>query len=357
MRARELGLYFGPLPTGKNNAITDVPGVTVGHISLIWGQGQLNPGQGPVRTGVTAILPHSGNLYTQKCPAAFYPYNGYGKSIGTIYVDELGICENPILITNTLSVAACLEGGLDWVLNHNPGVGIWERTPNILVFECDDSYLNDIRGRHVKPEHAVAAIANARGGPVQEGNVGAGVGMSSYDFKSGVGTSSRIVSTKLGTFTVGILMVSNFGERKDLIIKGVPIGLLMPYQPSHPEKNSNITVVATNAPLDARQLKRLAKRALLGLGKVGNICRHGCGNLVLAFSNAPWTNPKAPMEPVESGDNINPLFEAVVDASEEAMLNNLFQAETMIGANNRVREKVPIDKVLELLKQPRIFKN
>ncbi len=350
MRARELGLKFGAYPTGRFNSITDVPGVTVGQVGLIHGQGKLIPGKGPVRTGVTAVLPHGGNLYLQKCPAAVFPFNGFGKSVGLMYVEEMGLCENPILITNTLSVAAALEGGIDLVLAHNPGVGIWERTPNICVFECDDGYLNDIRGRHVTREHVWQAISKATGGPVQEGNVGAGVGMSAFEYKAGVGTVSRIVNTEYGTFTIGILMVSNFGVRKDLLIKGVPLGELFPYPEVPSAHNSNITLIATDAPLTCPQLKRLAKRPVLGLSRVGSIGRWGCGNIAMAFTNYLWTRPKAQPLIIDSGEFLNPFIEAIVEASEEACLNALFQAVTMIGADNHIREKIPVDKVLSYLK-------
>lgn len=350
IKARDLGLEFGTLPTGKFNSITDVPGVTVGHTSLIQGQGRLIPGQGPVRTGITAILPHCGNLYTQKCPAAVSPFNGYGKSIGMMYVEELGICENPLMITNTLSIAAALEGGIDWVLKHNPGVGISERTPNITIFECDDGYLNDTRGMHVKKEHAWQAIATATGGSVPEGNVGAGVGMSTMAYKSGIGTCSRIVKNSLGTWTLGVLMVCNFGEREDLIIKGIPFGRMFPVNEAPSHRNSNITIIATDAPLTCPQLKRLAKRPPLGLSRVGNICRWGCGNIAMAFSNYPWIHPKSKPLIIDSAAFIDPFIMAVSDASEEACLNSLFQAETMVGMNNQVREKIPAERIIAYLR-------
>jgi len=345
-----LGLDFGTLPTGKFNAITDVPGVTVGHVSLIRGQGRLIPGQGPVRTGVTAILPHGGNLYTQKCPAAVFPFNGYGKSIGMMYIEELGICENPILITNTLSIGAALEGGIDWVLKHNPGVGISERTPNITVYECDDGYINDIRGRHVQREHVWQAISTATGGLVPEGNVGAGVGMSAFAYKSGVGTCSRIVKNSLGTWTLGALMVCNFGEREDLIIKGIPFGHMFPINEAPSKRNSNITIIATDAPLTCPQLKRLAKRPSLGLSRVGGISRWGSGDIDMVLSNYPWIHPHAQPQIIDNAKLLDPFIEAVVDASEEACLNALFQAETMVGVDNHVRERLPVDQIMAYLR-------
>ena len=341
---------FGTLPTGKFNAITDVPGVTVGNFSIIQGQGRLIPGKGPVRTGVTAILPHGGNLYTQKCPAAVFPFNGYGKSIGMMYVEELGICENPILITNTLSVGAALEGGIDWVLKHNPGVGISERTPNLSVFECDDGYLNDIRGRHVQKAQVWQAIATATGGQVPEGNVGAGVGMSAFAYKSGVGTSSRIVKNGLGTWTIGVLMVCNFGEREDLMIKGLPFGRMFPVKEAPSKGNSNITIIATDAPLTCPQLKRLAKRPSLGLSRVGSISRWGSGDIDMIISNYPWIHPQAQPLIIDSAKFLDPFIEAVVEASEEACLNALFQAETMVGVDNHVREKIPVAQIITYLR-------
>lgn len=350
IRARECGLEFGIIPTGRYNAITDVPGVTVGHTSLIWGKGRLIPGKGPVRTGVTAILPHGGNLYTQKCPAAVFPFNGYGKSIGLMYIDELGICENPILITNTLSVGAALEGGIDWVLKHNPGVGISERTPNISVYECDDGYLNDTRGRHVQREHVWQAIATATGGLVPEGNVGAGVGMSTFAYKSGVGTCSRIVKNNQGTWTLGVLMVCNFGERQDLMIKGISFRRMFPVNEAPSSLNSNITIIATDAPLTSHELKRLAKRPPLGISRVGSISRWGCGNIDMAFSNYPYIHPEAKPQIIESAKSLDPFIEAVVDACEEACLNALFQAETMIGVDNHVRGKLPVEQIIAYLR-------
>ena len=328
-----------------------MPGVTVGHVSLIRGQGRLIPGQGPVRTGVTAILPHGGNLYTQKCPAAVFQYNGYGKSIGMMYIKELGICENPILITNTLSVGAALEGGIDWVLKHNPGVGISERTPNITVFECDDGYLNDIRGRHVQKGDAWKAIATATGGHVPEGNVGAGVGISAFAYKSGVGTCSRIVKNSLGTWTLGVLMVCNFGEREDLIIKGIPFGRMFPVNEAPPNGNSNITIIATDAPLNCPQLKRLAKRPSLGLSRVGSISRWGSGDIDMAISNYPWIHPKAQPQIIDSAEFLDPFIKAAVDACEEACLNALFQTETMVGVDNHVREKLPVEQIVAYLRK------
>lgn len=322
----------------------------MGHVSLIRGQGKLIPGQGPVRTGVTAILPHGGNLYTQKSPAAVFPFSGYGKSIGLMYVDELGISENPILITNSLSVGAALEGGIDWVLKHNPGVGISERTPNITVFECDDGYLNDTRGRHVQREHAWQAIATATGGQVAEGNVGAGVGMSAFAYKSGVGTCSRIVKNSLGTWTLGVLMVCNFGEREDLMIKGIPFGHMFPENETPLKRNSNITIIATDAPLSCPQLKRLAKRPSLGLSRVGSISRWGSGDIDMTFSNYPWIHPEAQPQTTDSAKLLDPFIKAVIEASEEACLNALFQAETMVGVDNHVREKLPVEQIVAYLR-------
>jgi D-aminopeptidase len=352
VKARELGLYFGPTPTGRFNAITDVPGVTVGQVSIFKGEGKLIPGVGPVRTGVTAILPHGGNLFTQKCAAGVHAYNGYGKSTGIIWTEELGLLENPIMLTNSMSISSVRIGTDYWVLKNNPGVGIWERTPNVMVFECDDSYLNDIRGMHVKPEHALQAISSATGGVVQEGNSGAGVGMSCFQFKGGVGTCSRVFKTKSGLWSMGVLVLANFGVRQDLIIKGVPVGELIPYQPEPLVGSSVIIVVATDAPLSNLALKRLSKRPVLGLARTGFISHHGSGDLVLAFSNYRWVHGKAVdiLEHEEKDpDFVDTFFKAAIDASEEALLNALFQAENMVGRDNHLREKIPVGRVLDLL--------
>ncbi len=252
--------------------------------------------------------------------------------------------------TNTLSVGAALEGGIDWVLKHNPGVGIVERTPNITVFECDDGYLNDIRGRHVQKEHVWQAITTSTSGQVPEGNVGAGVGMSSFSYKSGVGTSSRIVKNSLGTWTIGVLMVCNFGEREDLIIKGIPFGRMFPINAAPSNRNSNITIIATDAPLSYPQLKRLAKRPSLGLSRVGSISRWGSGDIDMAFSNYLWIHPHSKPQIIDSAKFLDPFIEAVVEASEEACLNALLQAETMVGVDYHVREKLPIEQIFTYLR-------
>ncbi len=223
---RKLGLWMGSLATGKFNDLTDVPGVKVGHVSIIRGRGKLIPGLGPVRTGVTAVLPHQGNLYRDPRSAAIYVFNGYGKSIGVPFVEETGLLNSPILLTNTLSVNDAAQGLLTYLLGQNPEIGNDARTPNLIVFECDDSYLNDIRGRHVKPWDAILAIQRATSGPLVQGSVGAGVGMSCFELKGGIGSSSRLITINgRSELVLGILALTNFGLLEDLMILGVPVGL------------------------------------------------------------------------------------------------------------------------------------
>jgi D-aminopeptidase len=348
-RARAYGLRIGVLPPGAFNAITDVAGVRVGHTTLVHGEA--------VRTGVTAIVPHPGNVFQQKVPAAVYVGNGFGKLAGSTQVQELGTLETPIVLTNTLSVGTALNAVVDYVLRQPGNEGV--QSVNAVVGETNDGSLNDIRGRHVTAQHVWAAIDQAQAGPVAEGNVGAGTGTVCFGFKGGIGTASRLLPAKLGGYTVGVLVQTNFGG--DLQINGAPIGqelrqFYLSQQLQDPADGSCMIVVATDAPLEARNLARLAKRAMLGLAKTGGIAANGSGDYVVAFSTHPGVRvPHAPTAATQTmitltNEAMSPLFLAVIEATEEAILNSLFRAETMEGKQHQRIEALPLDKVLKILK-------
>ena len=356
-RARDLGIVIGRHQTGEHNAITDVDGVKVGHVTLIEGEGKLRRGKGPVRTGVTAILPNEGDIFFERLHAGGFVLNGAGEVSGLTQVLEWGLMETPIALTNTLSVGTVSAGVVDHMLEAHPTIGREHDVIIPLVGECDDSWLNDIGGVHVKAEHARQAIKAARSGPVEEGNVGGGTGMMTCDLKAGIGTSSRVLETSEGGFKVGVLVQSNFGSMEELRIGGLLLGPTlkqkMKYQARPGIAGSIITVVATDAPLLPHQLNRLAKRAALGIGRVGSYAAHGSGEIIIAFSTANRV-PRKPKKKVYRlrilGDAfINPVYEATVDAVEEAILNALFQAETMEGCSRRVAQELPIDLIRELL--------
>jgi len=344
-RPRELGLAFGSLPVGEFNAITDVPGVKVGHTEVVRGE--------DVRTGVTVILPHAGNLFRNKVEAAVHVVNGFGKAAGLSQIAELGVIETPIALTNTLSVAAVIDGLVDYSLRHNPEIGTTTGTVNAVVGECNDGYLNDIRGRHVKSAHVAEAIARARGGTVSEGDVGAGKGMICFGYKGGIGTASRLV----GGYTVGSLVLTNFGRKEQLAICGRPIGALLAHSPSPREgtDGSVIVVLATDAPLDARQLSRLARRGGLGLARSGSVAAHGSGDYVFAFSTVNKTHHFEDRTEVvrtqlaENSPLMTGLFQAVVENIEEAVVNSLFLAHTVEGQKGRTVQALPVNRVMELL--------
>ncbi|MGB3801241.1 MAG: P1 family peptidase [Lewinella sp.] len=346
-RPRQLGIPFGVMATGDLNAITDVAGVRVGHTTLMQGDS--------VRTGVTAILPHGGDLYREKVPAAIYLANGYGKLAGYSQVRELGELETPIVLTNTLDVATGMDALITACLRDNPDVG----SVNAVVGETNDGYLNDIRGRHVTEADVLAALAGATEGPVAEGNVGAGTGTLCFGWKGGIGTASRELPESLGGYTVGVLVQTNFGGVMSLA--GVPIGPLLGeyYWKEELERNADgscMIVVATDAPISARNLERVAKRAMLGLARTGGIASNGSGDYVIAFSTAP-ENRIAPgqTEPISVTElpngAVSPLFLATIEATEEAIINSLFAAEDMTGHEGSSREALPVDKVMEILRE------
>lgn len=347
-RIRDLGISIGRYETGTYNAITDISGVMVGHTTLSY----KSAGDRMIQTGVTAILPHSGSLFQEKVMGSSHVINGFGKTVGTIQLKELGVIESPILLTNTLSVPAVMEGTILYLLDQNPQIGDTTGTVNVIVGECNDGYLNDIRGLHVKPEHAYQAIQFAKSGKVEEGCVGAGTGMSCLGFKGGIGTSSRIAPFGEQSYTIGALVVSNFGEEKDLRI---PAGGRL-HRVGEEEKmpdGSIMIILATDAPLNERQLGRLAKRATFGLSRTGSYAAHGSGDIVISFSTA----HRVPHEPDrgtipysfmrEDGKWISQLFEMTVEAVEEAIWNSICMATTTEGNKGRVREAIPYDILLE----------
>jgi D-aminopeptidase len=347
-RARDLGLTFGLYHPGRKNAITDVAGVRVGQVTLIEGDS--------VRTGVTAIRPHPGNLFQDKVAGAVFAYNAFGKLVGSTQVNELGQIETPIVLTNTLSVFDAASAVAHWTVTE-PGNEDVPRS-NALVGETNDGWLNDIRGFHVKTADVTRAIEEASDGPVAEGAVGAGTGTVAFGWKGGIGTSSRQLAEKDGGFTLGVLVQTNFGGR--LTISGVPIWKeLQPQQaergpaaPLDSADGSCVIVVATDAPLDARQLRRLAARAILGMARVGSTGSSGSGDYVIAFSttnriaqNAARTRPVA----LPSEDALSPLFEAVIDATEEAIVNSILKAGTVDGFQSHHAEALPIPQLRQLL--------
>ncbi len=356
-RARDLGIIIGELAPGPYNSITDVKGVRVGHVTIIRGKGKLRPGKGPVRTGVTVILPHEGNLFKEKVRAACYVINGFAKPIGLIQVHELGLLESPIAITNTLNVGIVADALIQYMLDLNPDIGVTTGTVNPVVLECNDGYLNDIRGRHVRHEHVYEAIETAKGGPVKEGCVGAGTGMIAFEFKAGVGTASRRVPTEAGGYIVGALVVSNFGRREDLRIDGVPVGreLASICRIYRRREGSIIVIIATDAPLTSRQLRRLCKRATHGIARVGGISHHYSGDIVVAFSTA-YRVPhyhRLASQKIETlrEESLSLLFRAAVEAVEEAIVNSLLKATTMDGRDNHVCYAIPIDQLVEILRR------
>ena len=357
-RARDLGIVIGRYEPGPQNAITDVAGVKVGHITLVHGQGKLTPGKGPVRTGVTVIIPRD-DVWHNKVPAGAFVLNGTGEMTGLAWVAESGFLEYPIALTNTLNVPRVANGVMTWMIRNYPGIGITDDTLTPVVAECDDSRLNDSQGRHVSEDNVVAALDGASSGPVMEGGVGAGTGMISYGFKGGIGTSSRRLSDQEGGHTVGVLVNANHGRREELMINGVPVGKRYDADglAVSGSEGSIIIVIATDAPLDARQLGRLAKRAALGLARTGSTARHGSGDFMLAFSTGN-TIPHYPETRTFSmtrmaDTHLNSLFTATVEATEEAIVNALTMASTMIGRDDHRVEAISLSKLTALLHRQR----
>ncbi len=363
-RAREAGVIVGVLPTGPLNAITDVAGVTVGHTTLNQGDN--------VRTGVTAILPHNGNLFREKVPGAVFVGNAFGKLAGSTQVNELGEIETPIMLTSTLNVPRVADATIDYMLALAGNEDVQSINP--LVGETNDGFLDDIRGRHVGREEVASAIKNARGGPVDEGCVGAGTGTVAFGFKGGIGTASRRLPASLGGYTVGVLVQSNFGGI--LSINGAPVGRelgryylkeeLSSANSSLPDVSADgsiMIVIATDAPVDHRNLQRLAARSMMGLARTGAAGSNGSGDYAIAFSTAPELRLRGSAAPrnarssvtLLSNDAMSPLFLAVIEATEEAIYNSLFRATTTSGRGHTV-EALPIDRTLEILRRHRALK-
>lgn len=350
-RARDLGITIGILSAGPNNAITDVAGVTVGQTTIIKGDN--------IRTGVTAILPHNGNLFREKVPGAVFVGNGFGKLVGSTQVNELGEIETPILLTSTLSVPKTADFLMDYMLGLPCNEQV--RSINPLVAETNDGGLNDIRGRHITREDVFNALKTAKSGPVDEGSVGAGTGTVAFGWKGGIGTASRKLPASLGGYTLGVLVQSNFGGV--LTIDGVPVGeelgqyYLKNAVAGGPNADpsadgSIIIVIATDAPLDHRQLIRIASRSMVGLGRTGSSMTNGSGDYAIAFSTANRINADERLRSISvlGNDAMSPLFQAAIEATEEAIINSLFKATTVTG-NGRTVEALPIDKLKEILRK------
>lgn len=368
-RARDLGVEIGIFDTGSRNAITDVPGVGVGHSTLIAGEGALAPGKGPVRTGVTAILPHGGNLFREKVQAGCFVLNGFGKSAGLHQIQELGTIETPIALTNTLSVPQVADALIGFACAQSPEIGISTGTVNAAVGDINDGFLNDIQGRHVKEKHLFEALEAAKqnlaaGGLPAEGNVGGGTGCSCLGFKGGIGTSSRRLPARLGGWTLGVLVQTNFGGI--LSVNGAPVGRELGIFDFSPPKSqflgsdpnnclgSCMVVIATDAPADSRQLARMARRGGLGMARTGFYSSSGSGDFFIAFSVAnPVPHGREGLAPlcrtVMQDEALSALFAAQAEAIEEAVINSLFAAETMVGRDGNRRIALPLEETLAIL--------
>ncbi len=365
VRARDLGIPFEGTP-GKFNAITDVPGIEVGYTTLISGEGKLEVGKGPVRTGVTAILPRGHASLNDPVYAGFFSLNGNGEMTGTAWVDESGFLEGPIIMTNTHSVGVARDAVIAWRINHGAAdkTGYWWSLP--VVAETWDGWLNDINGFHIKPEDVWHALDSAHGGALEEGSVGGGTGMICYEFKGGNGTASRKLeirpeggnkNSSPQSFIVGVFLQANFGRRPQLTIAGVPVGKEIPGDVYKQESGSCIAVVATDAPLLPNQLKRLARRVSLGLARTGTISGNGSGDLFIAFStaNPNVVNPDQVTHQVQTipNDLMDPIFTGVVQATEEAVVNALVDNDSMTGRDNHRVEAIPHDRLREIMKHSR----
>jgi len=376
VRLRDLGIAIGVYPTGEHNAITDVAGVKVGHETVSWGDGSEPLGSGPARSGVTAIWPQRDGLLQNPVAAGFFALSGTGEMTARSEIEELGRINTPIVLTNTMSVGLAYDATCRYLVDLDPELGNQHGVLIPVVAECDDEYLHDVRGFHVTHEHVYAALDSARSGPIAEGCVGSGTGMICFGFKGGIGTSSRILPADVGGWTVGVLTMTNFGRRQRLTFAGVPLGQQLhggtwdagrgtredvTESASRVPRPASLTgdrvdgscivIIATDAPLDGRQLARLAKRAALGLGRTGSAGENGSGELLMAFSTTyrPHQGSGTSIQTVIEGESVNDLFAATVDATEEAVLNSLCMATTTTGRYGRVIEALPLDRVRELL--------
>jgi D-aminopeptidase len=365
-RLRDLGVTIGRMPAGAQNAITDVSGVRVGHTTIVSGDGSLTVGKGPVRTGVTVIVPHEGDIGAEPLFAGYHVLNGNGEMTGLLWVKESGLLTSPIAITNTHSVGVVRDAMISYEIQRTRRLKVGWSLP--VVAETYDGWLNDINGMHVKPEHLWDALDAASDGPVAEGSVGGGTGMICHEFKGGIGTSSRVLSEADGGWTVGVLVQANYGSRHLLRVDGVPVGELIPYSEvpgfreerarlgqREPGDGSIIIVVATDAPLLPHQCERLAQRATIGLARVGGIGANSSGDIFLAFATgnrgllaAEGRTPLIASCRMVANDHITPLFEACAEATEEAILNALCMATTTVGIEGRTMHALPLDRVKEI---------
>jgi D-aminopeptidase len=363
-RLRDLGFSIGRFPAGQWNAITDVGGVRVGHTTLNWGQGPLEVGKGPVRTGVTAVMPNA-DVFGRRAVAGGFVLNGAGEVSGLTQVQEWGLLETPILLTNTMAVGKVSDAAVKWMTKKWPKIGTEEDVVIPLVGECDDSWLNDTVGRHVRSEHVYRAIDQAVSGPVAEGSVGAGTGLITCDFKAGIGTSSRRVTVGATAhnvdagreYTIGILVQSNFGVMRSLRVDGAPVGQVLEPRFRDPRRERNagsiITIIATDAPLLSPQLVRICKRAALGIGRIGSFAAHGSGEIIVAFSTANVvpreTSRMTATLDVLLDEACDPLYEAVVECTEESIVNALCMADEMRGPTDHVAPALPLDQLTDIL--------
>ena len=363
-RLRDLGITIGTLNPGPLNAITDVGEVRVGQTTVIHGDGPLRVGAGPARTGVTAVHPHSGSSWSAQVPAAIEVLNGAGEITGHANIDEFGMLASPIMITNTLSVGAVHKATVEWQVRMHPEIGPEEWSAPVVA-ETYDGILNDTAGQHITREHVWDALDNPTSGPVSEGNTGGGTGMLLFGFKGGTGTSSRVVEIDGSTYTVGVLVQGNFGGREQLMIDGVPVGREISdlqierggSRPARATDGSIIVVIATDLPLSDRQLSRLCRRGMLGLSRVGSVASNGSGDLLIAFTNhrdcrVPYPDEPAIITSPRLADGImTPVFQATVEATEEAVVNAMVAAETMTGRDGNTAHALPHDRLVEVMRK------
>ncbi len=356
-RLRDLGIALGRLAPGPLNAITDVPGVRVGQATLIRGEGPLVPGQGPVRTGVTAILPHEGHPYLEKVPAAIHVINGAGEVTGRALIEEWGLLETPICLTSTLNVGLVYDAVIEWLTSQSAALSVNAWTIPIVA-ECYDGTLNDVQGRHVRAEHVLAALDAATVGPVAEGSVGGGTGMICHQFKGGNGTASRVAEVAGARWTVGALVQANHGTRADLRVGGLEAGALLHAPLPGPARDGSIIIVlATDAPLEAHQLRRLAARGALGLARTGSVASHGSGDFTIAFSNFSANRVREGTAHTPRslttlpGDALTPLFGAAVEAVEEAILNARCAGGDMAGRDGIFVPGLPVEELRQLWRE------
>lgn len=362
-RLRQLGVQIGYLPTGPLNNLCDVPGVKVGHCTIIEGEGKLIVGKGPIRSGITVILPHSGDLWSARCTAGFFSLNGCGVVTGSEWINECGALEGPIALTNSHSVGDVARALTKIMHELHPQVGTTDDAYLPVVGECDDSPLNDLNGFHVHEEHVRSAMQDAKSAAFYEGAVGAGTGMSCYGFKGGIGTASRQLSVHDTTYTVGVLVNTNHGQTHQLLIDGVPVGRTLSAEMSvdKNKEGSIVLVIATDAPMNQRQLERLCRRACMGLARTGSVAGNGSGDFALSFSTGRIVPRLAENHTISlaelHNDHINKFFEAAAEAAEEAILNSIFVADTITGRDNQVSKGLPVDRCLQILKDHGRLKN